>query len=249
MGSRAVAARVPRRGRGGGQVRGDGRRGRGDLHPHRPLASSTGDRTELLLRRRAGRRRRRPACGTSSTPTGCCSTPRSLPWSLKADELLREQYAAVGAAARARPACRAGRAGARPRRAGSTSPTCWPSARPTRAANADAFTAAYRRVLLAGRRPRRRAAWRRSSCSPPRARPGTTATTCGTWPWPTGWWPPTRDCSGRPGASSSTRGGVGRATAGTRLVGGADRSRRRGHGGQAAGQPDPHTRRGWCSRA
>ena len=47
---------------------------------------------------------RRPGCSTSWTPPGCCSTAELLPWSAKADQLLRDQYAAVGAAARRVPA-------------------------------------------------------------------------------------------------------------------------------------------------
>ena len=45
--------------------------------------------------------RRRPDSGMSSRPTGLCLDCELMPWSAKAQELLKQQYAAVGASARA----------------------------------------------------------------------------------------------------------------------------------------------------
>ena len=42
---------------------------------------------------------------TNSTHRGCCWTPELLPWSAKAEPLLRDQYARRGRGSAGRPAC------------------------------------------------------------------------------------------------------------------------------------------------
>ena len=80
------------------------RRNRDRLHPHRP---------SILQRRRIWRRSSSPgfarhgvsaAFGTQFNTTWACLDCELMPWSAKAQELLRSQYAAVGAAGSA--ACR-----------------------------------------------------------------------------------------------------------------------------------------------
>ena len=150
-----------------------------------------------------------------------------MPWSVKAEQLLRQQYAAVGAAARAgcprRPGC-----SARRRRAGST----WPAGCADRgpAAGAALFSAAYRRYCwpTAGWTG---CGWPRSSCWPPNGTllpagarlapgPGRPARRCRTRADPAH--PPPAGGHHRPGLGGR-RGG---------LVARSDRGRRRGHGGQ-----------------
>jgi len=100
-----------------------------------------------------------------------------LPWSAKAEDLLRHQYAAVGASARAAlPAAVAALESARA--AGIDVEQLLGRIR-SRAANAEAFTAAYRRY-----------------CWPPRERHTTTGTTGGTSRLPTGSRTPRRSSSG-----------------------------------------------------
>ena len=99
------------RGEAHGLARGRGRLPRRRQPPRRGSASTTASaasstrapagRSSTTPRLEAGAARRacarpstRPACGTSSRPTGCCSTAELMPWSAKAQELLREQYAA-----------------------------------------------------------------------------------------------------------------------------------------------------------
>ena len=112
-------------------------------------SSTTRRETEAALAPRPRRRRRAPGSGTSSRPTGCVLDCELLPWSAKAIELIRRQYAAVGAAARAGLAAaiaaleHGGRdrgldvaellgtraRAARPRRRATSTPTgatCWP---------------------------------------------------------------------------------------------------------------------------
>ena len=125
-----------------------------------------------------------------------------LPWSAKAMELIRRQYAAVGAAgrvgagrdrrrARDRRGARAGRRRAA-RRARATGPSA-----------CDRYCDAYRRYIWPVAGPRRPAARRRSTCSPPSPAPSRAATTAGTSSTATRWSPPTRTGSGAPTAASS----------------------------------------------
>ena len=107
-----------------------------------------------------------------------------VPWNVKAGALLRDQYAAVGAAALASlPVAVSALEQAR----GRVLPGVGELLDRTRSrlANAEAFTAAYLRYCwatdgLAG------SASPRSSCSPPRAPSTTSGRTCGISPWPTG---------------------------------------------------------------
>ena len=125
-----------------------------------------------------------------------------LPWSVKADELLRHQYAAVGAAAnaalpaaveRARSRCRARDRRRRPARQdripGRQRAGVHRLLPPLRLAHLRAWTAS---------------SWRRSSCWRPRDVPGPTATTAGTSRWPTDLPRPHPPSSDPPGASSRT---------------------------------------------
>ena len=67
------------------------------LHAHRPAVLRRRRRSEAaFLDAGARRARRAPASGTSSRPTGSCLDCELMPWSAKAQELLRQQYAAVG---------------------------------------------------------------------------------------------------------------------------------------------------------
>ena len=157
-----------------------------------------------------------------------------MPWSVKAGDLLRHQYAASapphGPAARGAPACS-------PRR-----PAGWGGgrARP-RTGPRRQRRGVHRRLpalLLAGGRPGRRAA----GAVPAARHRGRTSTTTD-HPWhlsladrlaaaaPELYLTRRAGGRGRPGG----RGGR------DRLVGGAGRGRRRGHGGEAARQPDPFT--------
>ena len=90
--------RVPRRGRRAPPVRRRGRRRRHLLHAHRP---------PVLRRRDARDRRHSRACELRSTAADlwrqldtdwACLDCELMPWSAKAQELLRTQYAAVGSA-------------------------------------------------------------------------------------------------------------------------------------------------------
>ena len=92
----------------------------------------------------SARRPRRPGCSPSSTRPGCSSTPSCCPWTSRPAQLLRDQYAAVGAAARASlPAA----VSALEQAAARGLPDVGELLDRTRSrrANADAFTAAYRR--------------------------------------------------------------------------------------------------------
>ena len=72
------------------------------LHAHRPavLQRRSDSKRELLATRSATRSTQR-ASGTSCRRDWVCLDCELMPWSAKAQELLRQQYAAVGAAARA----------------------------------------------------------------------------------------------------------------------------------------------------
>ncbi len=107
---------------------------------------------------RVRRRPSRPGCSATWKPSGCSSTPNSCPGTLKAGQLLRDQYAAVGAAARAAlPAAVAAleQAAGRPLPANALPADALPANTPAlhtlldhtraRMTNADAFTAAYLR--------------------------------------------------------------------------------------------------------
>ena len=143
MGSRAVVARLPRRRRRRAPVRRARRATGAVLHPHRPAVLRRPDAHRALAgaAARGGRRgravgrarhrlaaaRRRAAAVVAPRPRSCSATST------------RRRRGGAGRAARPRRR----RCGRRPA-AASTSPSCWP-ARTARAANAEAFTAAYRR--------------------------------------------------------------------------------------------------------
>ena len=172
-----------------------------------------------------------------------------LPWSAKAEQLLRDQYAAVGAAARRRAArrrsprwSRRGRGRARRRRPARTGPG---PGRPT----PTAFTDAYRRYcwptdgLTACGSPR-------SRCSPPRARRYHER--------PHAWHLGARRPAGRR-RPRAVRADPARCTSDTTDPASVGRGRqwweeltarrRRGHGRQARREPDPRAARAWSSRA
>ena len=111
------------------------------MDAHRTAVLRPGANGELVERLRAGAE----AAGLFDEldTTWLLLDAEVLPWSAKAEELLRTQYAAVGAAARtALPAAVSALEQAALR--GSTSRPCSQRTR-SRAANAQAFTAAYRR--------------------------------------------------------------------------------------------------------
>ena len=133
----AATQRRPRRrfGAGGGST------GAVYTRTGRPFFEPATDRA--AARRGCVRRSPRPGCGTSWTPTGCCWTASCCPGRPRPKHLLRHQYAAVGAAARAAlPAAAAALERAIER--GADVQALIDRVR-TRTANADAFTAAYRR--------------------------------------------------------------------------------------------------------
>ena len=223
MGSRAVvvvcrdeaaAARALRRRR---------RRHRHLSTPAPGGASSTTRRWKRRCWRACARRSTRAGLWDELDTDWVCLDCELMPWSAKAQELLREQYAAVGAAARAALADAASAleqaAGAR-RRRGRAAGRHWRA----RARMAGQYVDAYRRycwpVHVAGR-----PSWRRSTCWPARAASTSTGTTSGTWRrWralcaaddAAARWRP-QPASGRRSTDAASRGG------GHRLVGGADR--------------------------
>ena len=179
-----------------------------------------------------------------------------LPWNVKAGQLLRDQYAAVGAAARAALPAAVGRARAGP---GPDLPADGPAVTAlldrTRA-RAGERRRLHRRLpalLLGHRRPGRRArrpvpGARLRGSRLPRA-PAPLA--------PGGRRPAGRRRPGPDHHHPAARGGDRRSRLGRRghpVVGGPDRRRGRGHGGQARREPDPRPgtdeRPGaWSSRA
>ena len=174
--------------------------------------------------------RSRPACSTSWAPAGCCSTPSCCRGRRRPGSLLRDQYAAVGAAARAAlPAAvsvleqAAAGAGSTFRPAGATrlgSPTPRPSPPPTGA------TAGRPTVWTAS-------SSRRSRCSPRRARPTRPSRTAGTSTWLdrlVAADPRTFRATGRLYVDTDRPGGGGGCDGWWER---ADRRRRRGHGRQA----------------
>ncbi len=190
-----------------------------------------------------------PGSGTSSTTDWVCLDCELMPWSAKAQELLRQQYAAVGAA------------GARrrwPRRSRRWRPPARPRRRRRRPARARRASGARRPwplrrrlppLLLAGRVARRPAA----RAVPPAGQRGrastSTRTTSGTWRRSR------RLAAADAGAAAGDAAPRGRPrptpaseAGGDRLVGGADRARRRRHGRQAARLRRPRRRGAWSSR-
>ena len=126
-----------------------------------------------------------------------------LPWSLKAQELLRTPYAATGSAATA--GC-ARRSGSSPR-----APSAGSTSRPRSRRRASAWPwprrSSGRTGPTAGRSdPSVTFGSRRSACSPPRAPRCSIVTTAGTCRWPTGWPRPRPAWCGGPIAWSSTSG-------------------------------------------
>ena len=79
----------------------EGRRDRCDLHPGPVARSSTTAPRPRTRSAGSAARSMRPASGRRSTPTGWCSTASCCHGSAKATELIRRQYASVGAAAHA----------------------------------------------------------------------------------------------------------------------------------------------------
>ena len=174
--------------------------------------------------RRAGRPAARrppsgPGCSTSSARAGCCSTPSCCRGAPRPSELLRNQYAAVGAAATRGAAGRVGCARQPPRPAAST----WPSSRRgprSRLANAERFRDAYRRYCWPTDGLRRRPARPVPAAGHRRPRrmhdrPHAVAPAI----WPTGWSPPTLSCSRPPGGRPSTSPTRPRSAAGDRAGG------------------------------
>ena len=150
-----------------------------------PAARSSGARRPPRCSPTSARRSPAPACGASSSTDWLLLDCELLPWSAKAEGLLKDQYAATGAAARSSlPPAVAGLRGGR-RRVASTSATCstaratgWPTRR--RSPRSTAATAGRPTASTA-------CCSRRSRCWRPRAAPGPTATTSGTSRSPTGW--------------------------------------------------------------
>ena len=206
---------------------------RRDLHAHRPP----------VLRRPPNRRwpasarpRRAPACGSELETDWLVLDCELLPWSAKAQELIDAPVRAPSAP----PAARR-----------------WPRAvavlerAAARGLDVGELLDAHARARRARRPLQRRLPallWpvtasrtcgsRRSTCSPPRRGASSSATTPGTSSTATRSSPPTPTGSGAPTAASSTsptRPSRGR----DRVVGDADRRRRRGHGRQAAGLHRP----------
>ncbi len=172
---------------------------------------------------------------------------------LRADALVGE-----GGGAAARPVRGHRRRGGRRAADGRRRPGARRRARRRRAAPARAVDRAGRQRRAVPRRVRaataarwrgsRACAWRRSRCSPARARPTPTATTCGIWRSPTGSRRPT-SCSRRPSYSSSTWTVPARRDAAMKWWEELTAARRRGHGGEAAATAAaPRTRAAWCSR-
>ena len=166
-----------------------------------------------------------------------------VPWNVKAGALLRDQYAAVGAAALASlPVAVSALEQAAPA-ACPASASCWTvpgRAWPTRRRSPPPTCAtAGPPTGWPG------CASPRSSCSPPRAPSTTSGRTCGTSPWPTGSPPRARADHGHPPDLRRYQ----RSRPGHSVVGGADRRRGRGHGGQARREPDPRATRATVAQA
>ena len=104
MGSRAIVVVCRDADVARGALRRRQRRDRRDLHAHRPPVPRRARpiREAALSRVRAAVESRRPV-GRARRRTGCVLDCELLPWSAKAMELIRRQYAAVGAAAAGGP--------------------------------------------------------------------------------------------------------------------------------------------------
>ena len=182
---------------------------------------------------RSGPRSPPPGCGQELDTAWLLLDCELMPWSVKAEALLRQQYAAVGAAARAAlPA--AGRAarpgsGARARRGRAGRPDRGPAGRRGRV---------HRRlpaVLLAGAR----AGWVAAGPVPATGHRTGHVLPAGSRLAPGPGRPAGRRGARADPAHPAAAGGQHRPGLGGRrdgLVDRADRGRRRGHGGQAAGQ-------------
>ena len=108
-----------------------------------------------------------------------------MPWSVKAEQLLRQQYAAVGAAARAALPAAAGLLGQAQARGLDVAELSQPDRGP--AGRRGAVQRRLPAVLLAGSTVWTGCGWPRSSCWPPSGTRITSGSTAGTWRWPTGW--------------------------------------------------------------
>ena len=187
------------------------------------------------------RRPRPPGCSTNSAPPGCCWTPNYCPGTSRPAQLLRDQYAAVGAAARAAlPAAVAALEQARARELPADGPAVDALLDRTRArmTNAGAFTDAYLRYC-----------WATDGLAGVRVAPFQVLATEGAvyHERPHHWHldPADRLAAAAPDLITTTRRLAARTTdpasaaAATRWWEDADRRRGRGHGGQARRQPDP----------
>ena len=173
---------------------------------------------------------------------------------LRAAAVVGEGRRADPGAVRRRRRGRPGRPAGRARRAGRGAPAAdCRSARcatgsADRAAEVAALLGGVPGVLLADRRAARGDARAVRGAGRRRARATPTATTAGTWRWPTGSCAADPESSRRPGGWWSTwpTGGGG---GGDRVVAGAHRRRRRGHGGQAVRRAWPPGREGLAGPA
>ena len=202
MGSRAIVVVCRDEEAAAPPLRRRRRRDRRDLHPHRP---------PVLRRAPPSARMRSPGSATAVGAAGLWEELETdwlvldcelLPWSAKALGLIREQYASVGAAARAGLSgsiATLERAAERGLDVGELDRRRALAARPGRA---------LRRRLpplrLAGRAASPTCASRRSTCSPPRARPSSSASTPGTSSAATASPPRAPTGSAAPTAASST---------------------------------------------
>ena len=204
------------------------------LHPHRPAVLRRPTLDRGAARPARAPRPTRPGCGTSWAPTGCCSTPSCCrgprrPRTCCATSTPRSAPRRGAALPAAVDGARA-----RPRPAASTSASC-SDRTAARAADADGVHAP----------PTGRYCWPTdgldgvSAGAVPAAGRGEGGAreprrTAGTSTSPTGWSPPTRELlrvTRRLVVDLDRRRRS--EAAGDRLVGGADRRRRRGHGRQA----------------
>ena len=226
MGSRGRRDRLPRRGGGAAALR---RAGEGETGI---VYTRTGRRFFDDAALEAGAARRgcataltaRGPLGASSRPTGCCLDCELMPWSAKAQELLRD---AVRRRRRGRPARRCRRrsaALARPRRAASTSSALLGAAIASATETVEPLRRRLPPLLLAGRIASTTCGSRRSTCWRPRARSTSTRTTSGTWRrWPRLLRRRSAVCCWRRRTASSIVTDAGERGGGIALVGGADR--------------------------